>query len=72
MCGEIENCHHDEREVDPEIIGKDDNEDDLILWSVLQFQGTPARATIWAVAQSIWRGGEGRGGGESFISTSQT
>ena len=70
MGGEIENCHHDERQEDPEIIGKDDDENDLMSWSVLQFQRAPAGATMGTVAQSIWRGGEGRGGegrgGESF------
>ena len=53
MCGEVENSDHDKREVDPEIVSKGNKEDELLASNTVQFQGTPTRATIGAVAQPI-------------------
>ena len=56
MCGEVENGHHYEGEVDPEIVGKDDDKDTPPRTCGVDLQRAPAGTQLRGVTKAICEG----------------
>lgn len=54
VCGEVEHSHHHHRQVHPQVIAKNSDENPSRPLLLLYLQGTPSRPTMGCVAQTIW------------------
>ena len=62
--GEVQKSHHDHRQVDPQVVAEEGDEDTSGAFLLLYLERAPSRPTMSCVAQPACRRGKGgRGGG---------
>ena len=54
VSGEVENCHGDECQINPKIIGKNDDKCVKIIMIILDLQRAPTLPTMGRIAKTIW------------------
>ena len=55
VSGEVENRHGDECQINPKIIGKNDDKCVKIIMIILDLQRAPTLPTMGRIAKTIWR-----------------